>query len=100
MTLVSFGGPGAMLLMIKGGPSAKWPPDRAIEWLTIGIVFGLFIMFFLACVSINVWYKAEARSSVRSDVDVDGAQAKPPPLPRSHTRSNTPNEIHRESIGQ
>ncbi len=36
MTLVSFGGPFAMLVVIRGGSSADWPPDRAIEWITIG----------------------------------------------------------------
>ena len=36
MTVVSFGGPFLILVVVRGGASADWPPDRAIEWITIG----------------------------------------------------------------
>src|SRR5262249_58632636 len=49
LTLVCFGGPVAMLVIVRGGPSSDWPPDRAVEWLVIGLVFGLVVVLFSAC---------------------------------------------------
>jgi hypothetical protein len=56
MTLVSFGGPFVILVIVRGGASANWPPDRPVEWITIGLVLWLAIALFLACVSIGWWY--------------------------------------------
>ena len=56
MTLVSFGGPFVVFVVIRGGSSADWPPDRPLEWITIGVVFGLVIALFVACVTIGWWY--------------------------------------------
>jgi hypothetical protein len=86
MTLVSFGGPFAMLVVLQGGPSAQWPPDRAIEWITIGLVVGLMITLFCACISIRVWYSAGA----------DATHA----APRLRESGDTPNMINRESTGR
>jgi hypothetical protein len=55
MTVASFVGPFVILGAIWGGPSAKWPPDRAIEWVAVALVFGLVIALFVACVSIGWW---------------------------------------------
>jgi hypothetical protein len=57
MTLVSFVGPFVVLGAIWGGRSAKWPPDRPVEWLAIALVFGLVIALFVACLSIGWWYR-------------------------------------------
>jgi len=56
LTLVSFAGPIAMLLAVRGGPRPDWPPDRPVEWIVIGVVVGLAIVLFLACVTIGWWY--------------------------------------------
>jgi hypothetical protein len=56
MTAVSFGGPFVILLVVRGGASANWPPDRPVEWITIGLVIWLAIALFFACVSIGWWY--------------------------------------------
>jgi uncharacterized membrane protein YedE/YeeE len=56
LTLVTFGGPLAMLLVVRGGPSPDWPPDRLVEWIVIGEVIGLAIVLFSACVTIGWWY--------------------------------------------
>jgi len=56
MTLISFGGPFVILIIVRGGASANWPPDRPVEWITIGIVLWLAVALFLACVSIGWWY--------------------------------------------
>jgi hypothetical protein len=84
MTLVSFGGPIVMLVVVRGGSSADWPPDRTIEWLTIGAIFGLFITIFIACVSISLWYRV--RGSVSAGADSTRAD---PGLPESGETSNT-----------
>ena len=47
MTLASFGGPALIGVILWGGASPDWPPDRPIEWITvIGtglVVFGLMV---------------------------------------------------------
>ncbi len=55
MSLVAFGGPFLVLVVVQGGPSAHWPPDRPLEWLTITLVLVLFIVLFLACLT-NAWW--------------------------------------------
>jgi hypothetical protein len=57
LTLVSFGGPFAMLVIVRGGPSPRWPPDRSIEWVVISLVCTLALALFGACVSIGWWYR-------------------------------------------
>jgi hypothetical protein len=56
MTLVSFGGPFVILVIVRGGPRANWPPDRPVEWITIALVAWLFLVLFFSCVSIGWWY--------------------------------------------
>ncbi len=73
LTAVAFGGPFAIVAVVWGGPSARWPPDRLIEWAVLALVFVLFVILFVACVSIRLWYHpASARcitpaSSPRDD---------------------------------
>lgn len=47
MTIATFGGPLVFGLVLRGGPSRVWPPDRPIEWWTLGltsaVVLGLMI---------------------------------------------------------
>jgi hypothetical protein len=57
MTLASFGGPFVILLVLRGGKSARWPPDRLVEWIAIAVVFGLVIALFSACVSLGWWFR-------------------------------------------
>jgi len=56
MSLITFGGPFVILIIVRGGASANWPPDRPVEWITIALVLWLAIVLFLACVSIGWWY--------------------------------------------
>ncbi len=64
MTIVSFGGPFVILMVVRGGPRPEWPPDRVVEWVVIGMVFGLAFSLFTACVTIGWWYPG-ARKPVR-----------------------------------
>jgi hypothetical protein len=56
LSLVCFGGPFVVLVVVQGGPSPRWPPDRPLEWITIALVIGLFVAFFLACVTLSWWH--------------------------------------------
>jgi hypothetical protein len=67
LSLVSFGGPLAMLLVIRGGPRPDLPPDRAVEWIVVTMVSGLFLVLFVACVSILWWYPWPKGPSHRKD---------------------------------
>jgi hypothetical protein len=67
MTIVSLGGPFLISLVVKGGKSAVWPPDRAFEWIIVALVFGLFGALFLACVTIGWW--ARPHQSTRRPPD-------------------------------
>jgi uncharacterized membrane protein YedE/YeeE len=62
MTLVSFGGPFVIGGILWGGDSSRWPPDRPIEWVVIGIVLGLVLVLFIACVTIRTWYQPGQKS--------------------------------------
>lgn len=56
MSVVCFVGPLVIFVVVRGGPSPLWPPDRAVEWITIAIVIGLFLILFFACITIGWWY--------------------------------------------
>ena len=56
MTLITFGGPFLVLVVVRGGASPSWPPDRPLEWFTIALVVVLFTASFVACVTIGWWY--------------------------------------------
>jgi H+/Cl- antiporter ClcA len=57
LTCASFGGPFVILVVVRGGASARWPPDRAVEWATIFVTCGLVATLFLACVTIGWWLR-------------------------------------------
>jgi hypothetical protein len=60
LSLVSFGGPFLVMVVVWGGASPYWPPDRPLEWLTIALVLGLFAVLFIACLT-NGWWDPPPR---------------------------------------
>jgi hypothetical protein len=66
MTVASFCGPLVILVVVRGGASTGWPPDRPVEWLIIALVLAIEIVLFAACVSINWWFRP-IRSHKRSE---------------------------------
>ncbi len=56
LSLCCFGGPLAMWLVMQGGASDEWPPDRIVEWVVVDVVVGAATVLFLACVTIRWWY--------------------------------------------
>lgn len=65
LSIVSFGGPFVIVGVIRAGGSPRWPPDRPIEWLTGGVVSGLFLVLFSACVTLGAWFRPGPKSSSR-----------------------------------
>jgi hypothetical protein len=62
LTLACFGGPFA-LLIVRGGERSDWPPDRAIEWVVIALVFVATAALFIACVTLGWWYRQPRRDT-------------------------------------
>lgn len=54
MTVAAFGGPVAFGLVLSGGPRPSWPPDRPVEWWTLGGISGLVFALMIACISIGL----------------------------------------------
>jgi len=72
MTVASFGGPLAIGSVLRGGASPAWPPDRAIEWVTLFGVSGTVLAIMLACLSLAFFNrKAVAGRAPNSPVEGD-----------------------------
>ncbi len=65
LTIVSFGGPFVIVAFIRGGEKPGWPPDRPIEWIAVTIIMTLFLILFIACVSIRMWYRERSSQFFR-----------------------------------
>jgi hypothetical protein len=55
MTLFSFGGPLAIFAVVRGGARPDWPPDRPVEWWTLGLVIGAVVVLMAACLTVGIW---------------------------------------------
>ncbi|APW61017.1 hypothetical protein [Paludisphaera borealis] len=67
MTLISFGGPFLIAVILWGGPQSGWPPDRPVEWVGVGLVLVLFAACFTACVTIGWWHVRPAPTTAAGD---------------------------------
>jgi hypothetical protein len=61
MSVVTFGGPFLVLVVVRGGASPYWPPDRPLEWFTVALVPVLFAVFFIACLTNGLWFPPPRR---------------------------------------
>jgi hypothetical protein len=77
MTVVSFGGPIALMLVIGGGQNPKWPPDRPIEWMAFGVIVSIACALLLLCLSIRWWLPA-VKAPAKSAADRSGGLGGPP----------------------
>lgn len=55
MSLVCFGGPFVLALLLSGGERSGWPPDRNVEWAGAIGLLALFTILFVACLTIRLW---------------------------------------------
>jgi hypothetical protein len=60
MTLAAFGGPVAIGLVLRGGPSPNWPPDRPVEWITFAGICSLVLGIMAVSVMILLKNQREA----------------------------------------
>jgi hypothetical protein len=90
LTLACFGGPFA-LLIVRGGPSADWPPDRTIEWIVIALVITATTVLFLACVTLGLWYRPPRRNPRGPD------RVSPAPVPEADIRNPSSGILNSES---
>jgi len=55
MSLISFGGPFGLALLLSGGEATGWPPDRAVEWAGAIGLFVAFAVCLVACLTVGLW---------------------------------------------
>jgi|SRR5579864_205387 len=61
MTISTFCGPIAFGLVLRGGASPDWPPDRAIEWWALGLITALVLGLMVAAISTSVILERKAK---------------------------------------
>ncbi len=55
LTVATTAGPFAIFLAIRGGRSPDWPPDRAVEWWTFGLVTASVVVLMIGCLTAGLW---------------------------------------------
>lgn len=50
LTIMTFGGPMAIVIVGQGGDRPTWPPDRPVEWWVFGIVTIGYVLLLGACI--------------------------------------------------
>lgn len=55
LSLSSFGGPFLILVVVMGGESRRWPPDRPIEWIVMTGVVAIEVVLIVACLTVSWW---------------------------------------------
>lgn len=79
LTMMTFGGPMAIVLVGRGGDRPGWPPDRPVEWWTFGIVTIGFVLLMTSCI-------LDASLTLRqSRRDATQSTSEPKPAPTDST---------------
>jgi hypothetical protein len=55
LSIFTLAGPFAIFGILRGGPNPGWPPDRAVEWVTVGATIGLFLTLLSICLTTGLW---------------------------------------------
>ena len=75
MTVATFGGPVAFGLVLAGGARASWPPDRPVEWWTLGVISGLVVALMAACIAVGLTPKARGtRHEAKDTTGIPGGE--------------------------
>ena len=67
MTLNTFAGPLVFGLVLRGGHSPDWPPDRPIEWYTLGGILLLALVLTIVAIVLAVANQREL-ARIRADL--------------------------------
>lgn len=51
LSLVTFVGPFVIFGVVRGGQRIGWPPDRPVEWWTLGAVSTMAVVLMIACLT-------------------------------------------------
>jgi drug/metabolite transporter (DMT)-like permease len=62
LTIATLLGPFVIVLAIRGGPRPEWPPDRPVEWWTLGLVTTIVVALFTACVTAGLWARTRGQT--------------------------------------
>ena len=65
MTATTISGPLLIGLVLKGGPSPTWPPDRAVEWVAVLGTSALVLVLMGLCLSM-AWTTRQTLSGEES----------------------------------
>ncbi len=71
-TVIMIGGPFGIGAILKGGESSDWPPDRAIEWIVVGSICGVFAVILLLILTLGMKAKAEIQANPKSTIPPAG----------------------------
>lgn len=78
LSLNSFAGPFLILVVVMGGESNRWPPDRPVEWIVGGTVIVFEIVLLAACLTAGGWSKRlPARPRLSSSDSPGGSTTRP-----------------------
>lgn len=55
MSVACFAGPFLIVLVLRGGRSEGWPPDRPVEWATFVGVTASVAVLMGACLTAGLW---------------------------------------------
>jgi hypothetical protein len=61
MSVASLVGPFVIFLVIRGGRSPEWPPDRPVEWWVLGLVTASVVGLMAACTTSGRWSRPRER---------------------------------------
>jgi hypothetical protein len=76
MTAATFGGPLAIALVLQGGRHSGWPPDRAVEWLTLAGTSVLVVALMIVTIGTSI---AMQRKERRAKLMRDSGDPRRPP---------------------
>jgi heme/copper-type cytochrome/quinol oxidase subunit 3 len=78
LTMMTFGGPMAIVLVGRGGDRPGWPPDRPVEWWTFGIVTIGFLLLMGSCIlDATLTLRRSRHHAARPDAESRPGRANP-----------------------
>lgn len=83
LTLMTFGGPLAIVIVGRGGDRPSWPPDRPVEWWVFGGVTIGYLLLLSACVlDASLTLKRARRDQARANSAVVETGNESPEAPK------------------
>lgn len=74
MTVATFGGPLVFGLVLRGGPSRRWPPDRPIEWWALWLTSGTVLALMIGTIAASVGLQRRDRRAREAKLRGEAAE--------------------------